>query len=94
MAKFHLIYSIFQLELKRGIKTSRHSRIFLKDLTEIFIIIPNSMQELTGLNFQMNYITIFREKLHGKPFLELDYLKDGLRKKVMEISKLKLKLKI
>jgi len=45
---------------------------------EIYIITLSLILEHMELNFQMNYIIIYQENLHGRQFLELDYLKDGL----------------
>lgn len=77
MGKFHLICLILVLELQKGTKILKHSVTYLKDQTEIFIIIPSSMQELMAQSFQMSCIIICLEKLHGKLFLESDYHKDG-----------------
>ena len=52
--------------------------ISLKDLMVIFITTHNLIVERMGLNSQMNYIIIYQEELRGKPFLELDCLKDGI----------------
>jgi len=92
--RYPLTYSLSDGDQRMYTKISRHSAIFQKDQVEIYTTIQNSMQLNKDWSSQMKCIKIWQEKLHGKQYLELDFLKDGISWKALVIFKLRIKPKI